>query len=333
MPASPAEFRLHPDPACVILPASRAKGRTSVAKPHPLKFYAMTLPDRPWDDFLARVKRHEELGFDITAIADHFVDHRRPDKPWLEAWTLAAAIARETSRIRIATCVCQIPLREPAMLAYQVLTVDHISGGRLDLGLGIGLTSDPACTMMGLPSWTNRERVDRLEEYVTIVARLLADDVTTFEGRFYRVEGAVTNAPVQRPRPPIMIAANGPRMLKLTARHADIWNAISFADSFDAQMAEIAERVQRIEEHCATIGRDPATLRRSYHMYDVAARSSGGRLSYYESEDAFVDTVERITALGFTEIGLYEPTVDSQQPMFERIATDVIPRLRTRHAA
>jgi alkanesulfonate monooxygenase SsuD/methylene tetrahydromethanopterin reductase-like flavin-dependent oxidoreductase (luciferase family) len=299
------------------------------AKAHDLKFYAVTLPNVPWDDLLCRYQRLEELGFDIAAIADHFVDWGNPPSPWFEAWTLAAALARETTHIRIATCVSQMPLRDPAMLAFQALTVDHISNGRLDLGMGIGLTSDPSCAMMGLPNWSNKERVARFKEYVPIVDQLLSNEVTTYEGQFYQVRGAVMSPrPVQSPRPPLMIAANGPVMLKIAARHADIWNSLSFAESFETQMAEMRERVALIEKHCASLGRDPATLRRSYHMFDSKARLSGGLINYYESEDLFVEMVERVMALGFTEIGLYYPTIESQLPKFEKIATQIIPQLR-----
>lgn len=277
-----------------------------MAAPHDLKFYVVTLPNVPWGELLARYRRFEELGFDSAAIADHFVDWTNPPSPWFEAWTLAAALARETTRMRIATCVCEFPLRDPAMLAFQALTVDHLSDGRLDVGLGIGLTSDPSYAMMGLPNWGNPERVARFKEYVPIVDQLLSNAVTTFAGQFYRVEGAVMNPPpVQRPRPPLMIAANGPAMLRIAARHADIWNTLSFAPSFETQLDQIRERSAPIDRNCAALGRDPSELRRSYHIFDTAARASGGLISYYQSADLFVDMVERAAALGFTEIGLY----------------------------
>ncbi|MEM7022775.1 MAG: LLM class flavin-dependent oxidoreductase [Pseudomonadota bacterium] len=305
-----------------------------MATAHELKFYAMTLPNVPWEELLARFKRFEELGFDIIALADHFVDWTHPPSPWFEAWTLAAAIARETSRIRISTCVCQIPLRDPAMLAFHALTVDHISNGRLDLGIGIGLTSDPACEMMGLPNWSNKERVARFKEYVPIVDQLLSNEITTYEGQYYQVSKAVMNPrPVQVPRPPIMIAAKGPVMLGIAAEHADIWNSLSFADSFDAQMEEMKQKVATIDQHCKALGRDPATLRRSYHMFDSTARKTSGLISYYESADLFEEMVERVMGLGFTEIGLYYPTIERQLPAFEQIVTEVVPRLRARHKA
>lgn len=304
------------------------------AKTHDLKFYVITIPNVPWDELLAQYRLFEELGFDIAGIADHFVDWSNPPSPWFEAWTLAAAVAQATTRIRISTCVTQFPLRNPAMLAIQALTVDHISNGRLDLGLGIGLTIDPSYEMMGIPNWTNKERVARFKEYVPIVDQLLSNEVTTYKGEFYEVTEAVMNPrPVQRPRPPIMIAAMGPVMLKITAQYADIWNSLSFAGDFDAQMEEMTARVALIDQHCATLGRDPATLRRSYHMFDSSARRGGGLISYYESEDLFIEMVQRALALGFTEIGLYYPTKESQLPKFERLAKEVIPQLRADYAA
>jgi alkanesulfonate monooxygenase SsuD/methylene tetrahydromethanopterin reductase-like flavin-dependent oxidoreductase (luciferase family) len=300
-----------------------------MSKAHNLRFYTLTLPNVPWDDLLARYRHIEDLGFDLAGFADHFVDWSNPPSPWFEVWTLAAAIARETQRVKILTSVTQFPLRNPAMLAFQASTVDHISNGRLELGLGIGMTSDPSYEMMGLPNWSIKERVARFKEYVLIVDRLLSNEVTTWKGAYYEVEGAVMSPrPVQRPRPPIMIAAMGPVMCKIAARHADTWNTMSFLDSFEAQLEEVRGRIGPLEQYCATIGRDPATLRRSYHMFDADSRKSGGLIGYYESEDHFVDIVQRVSELGFTEFGLYYPTIESQIPKFEHIAKTVIPQLR-----
>jgi alkanesulfonate monooxygenase SsuD/methylene tetrahydromethanopterin reductase-like flavin-dependent oxidoreductase (luciferase family) len=111
---------------------------------------------------------------------------------------------------------------------------------------------------MGLPNWSNRERVARFEEYVPIVDQRVSNEVSTCDGQFYRIDGAVMNPrPMQSPRPPIMIAASGPVMLKVATRHADIWNTLSFAQSFEIQMEEICRRAL-IDRHCAALGRDPA---------------------------------------------------------------------------
>ncbi len=296
---------------------------------HALRFQVIILPNAPWDEVRHRFKQVEDLGFDLVTTADHFVDWTNPSVPWLEAWTVLAAVARETTRIRLATYVSQIPLRHPAMLARQALTVDHISGGRVEVGLGTGLSIDPAYDMIGIPNWEPRERVARFREYVDIVDRLLSHETSTYEGHYYRVKDAVMNPrPLQRPRPPIVIAALSPVMLKHAARHADNWNSLSFADTFEKQLAETAERIARIDDACVALGRDPSSLRRSYLMFDPASRAAGGRIAYYESEDLFVDMVGRITALGISEVGLYFPSVAAQQPMFERIARDILPKMK-----
>ena len=296
---------------------------------HELRFHVLTLPSASWSELLDRFKRIEALGFDVAGTADHFVDWTNPPRPWLEACTLLAAIAQATTRMRLSTTVAQIPLRNPAMFAREALTIDHISGGRLDVGLGIGLTIDPSYKMAGLPNWSNKERVARFAEYVEVVDQLLSNEVTTYKGRFYEVNEAVMNPrSPQQPRPPIMIAAMGRVMLKHAARYADIWNSISFAASFEAQLEETRTRVALVDEHCAALGRDPASLRRSYTMFDAGARSSGGSINYYESEDLFVDMVHRVRELGITEMALYYPALEAQLPAFERIATKVIPELR-----
>lgn len=301
---------------------------------HALRFQVLTLPNVPWSELVRRYRHIEELGFDVAGVADHFVDWTHPPSPWFEAWTLLAAIARETTTLRLATCVTQIPLRGPAMLAHQALTVDHISNGRLELGLGVGLTTDPSYAMMGIPNWNAQERVARFKEYVEVVDQLLSNEVTTYKGRFYEVNGAVMNPrSVQQPRPPITIAAMGPVMLKHAARYGDTWNSLSFARDFQIQLDETRGRIRLIDEECAAIGRGPGSLRRSYLMFDSGARAGGGLINYYASEEVFADMVQRVIALGISEIGLYYPTRDEQRPVFERIAGRVIPALRAQHAA
>ncbi len=301
---------------------------------HSLRFLAQTLPNASWNELLERYKYIEELGFDLLGLADHFVDWSNPPSPWFESWTLMAAIAMETTKIRITHCVTQIPLRNPAFLARQVLTVDHISGGRLELGLGTGTLKDPSYDMIGIPNWTAKERVARFNEYVEILDQLLSNEVTTYKGRYYEVNAAVMNPrPLQQPRPPIMIAGMGPNMLKHAARYADIWNSLSYASTVDEQLQETVGRTRQIDEYCSAMGRDPASLRRSYLMFDAGARTSGGLFNYYESEEVFSDTAQRFIDLGISDIGLYYPMRDEQVPMFERIARDVIPELRARHSA
>ena len=301
---------------------------------HALRFLVITAPNAPWSELLRRYRTIESLGFDVAAVADHFVDWSGASGTWFEGWTLLTAIAAHTSRIRLAMLVSQIPLRNPALLAHQALTVDHISNGRLELGLGLGLPTDPSCEMMGLPNWTNRERAARFKEYVEIVDRLLSQEVTTYQGQYYAVDAAVMDPrPVQTPRPPITIAAMGPVMLRRAAEYADTWNSVSGASSFDAQLAETRERCRLIDQHCVAIGRDPGSLRRSHLLVDAAMRQNGGWIDHYQSTDIFVDRARRLIELGISEIGVHYPRRDEQMLMFEKIATEVIPALKAEGAA
>jgi alkanesulfonate monooxygenase SsuD/methylene tetrahydromethanopterin reductase-like flavin-dependent oxidoreductase (luciferase family) len=287
------------------------------------------MPNAAFDEVLERFKYVEDLGFELATTGDHFVDWTEPSRPWLEAWTTLAGIARETTTLRLATYVTQYPLRNPAMMAREALTLDHISNGRIEVGLGTGLTIDPVYDMIGIENHTPGERVDRLREYVQVVDQLLSNETTSYSGEYFEIKEAVMNPrPIQAPRPPIVIAALGPRMLRLAAEYADNWNTLSFAEDFEAQLAETKGRIDRVIQCCEELGRDPETLRFSYQMFDPASRASGGEITYYKSENLFVDMVQRLMELGITELGLYFPLLDSQRPTFEHIATDILPGLR-----
>lgn len=297
----------------------------------PLRFQVLCLPNVPWGVLKERFVRAEALGFEVAALPDHFVDWTNPPSPWFESWTALTGLAAATSTIRLTSSVTQIPLRNPALFARQALTLDHISNGRLEIGLGTGLVGDPSYPMLGVPDWEPKERVARLVEYVQIVDHLLRDEVTSFLGDFYRVDGAIMNPrPIQSPRPPITVGALGPVMMRHVVKHADIWSTLSFHDSFDEQLDETRQRAALMGRICDAMGRDPDTLRRSYLMYDAQARPRGGTYDCYESVGRFEEMAGRVLELGMDEIVLYYPPDKRQVPMFERIATDVLPRLRTR---
>ncbi len=297
------------------------------------RFQVLCLPNVPWPTLRERVQRLEALGFDAAVVPDHFVDWTNPPSPWFESWTVLTGLAAATTAIRLGTSVTQIPLRNPAMFARQALTLDHVSNGRLEIGLGTGLVGDPSYAMIGVPDWKAKERVVRLGEYLDIVDRLLRNEVTTYEGAFYRVDGAIVNPrPVQSPRPPITVGAIGPAMLRHVARCADAWGALSFKSSFDEQVAEVRERAAALDAICAEVGRDPRTLGRSYLMFDAQARPRGGIYDCYESVGRFEAMAGEVIELGMDELVLYYPPDPSQLATFERIAIDVLPRLRLRPA-
>jgi alkanesulfonate monooxygenase SsuD/methylene tetrahydromethanopterin reductase-like flavin-dependent oxidoreductase (luciferase family) len=297
--------------------------------PYPLRFHVLLLPNVGWAELKHRVLRLEELGLEVAALADHVVDWTNPTLPWFEAWTALPALAEATRTIRLSTVVSQIPLRNPAMLARQVFTLDHISNGRIELGLGTGLGIDPSSAMIGVPNWEPGERVARFGEYVELIGRLFAEEVTTYDGRYYQIEGAARLRPVQAPRPPLLVAALGRRMMRHAARYADIWNSLSFLPTFEEQLAETRARREAIDAECDAIGREPATLRRSYTMFDAQARSRGGAIANYESRERFIDEVSRLAELGISDVGLYYPLDPAQLDAFETIAAEALPGLRS----
>lgn len=293
------------------------------------RFQVLTLPSQDWPAFRDQIQQIEALGFDLAAIPDHFVDWANPPAPWLECWTTLTAAAAATSEIRLSTFVAQIPLRNPGVLAHQAVTVDHISGGRLELGLGTGLRIDPGTEMIGLPNWSNAERVERFGEYVHVVKLLLSQETTTFAGKYYSATDAVMNPiSAQRPGVPILVAALGRKMIRHAATHADIWNTMSFDPDFDSQLEEVADRVRAIDAACESSGRDPAEIRRSVNLFDATARAEGGRIRYYDDQDLFVSLVERFAEIGFSDFNLYYPNAADQISSFERLALEVIPELR-----
>jgi alkanesulfonate monooxygenase SsuD/methylene tetrahydromethanopterin reductase-like flavin-dependent oxidoreductase (luciferase family) len=291
------------------------------------RFQVEVLPDIAWNEFLRRFRHAEELGLDIATTADQFVDWKNPSVPWFDVWTALAAVAQATERIRLAPCVAQIPMRDPATFARQLLTVDHVSGGRVEAGLGLGLTVDPGYGMIGVPNWDNPERVQRFKEYIEIVDRMLRGSPTEYAGKYYTVQSASVHESVQSPRPPITIAAMRPKMMRYAASYGDTWNAMSFGSGLEALTADAAALKKKMEQACEEVGRDPSTLRHSFLMFDANARECGGHLFYWESVEQFAEVAGRILAHGFEEIGFYYP-IDAQRDVFERVATELIPSLR-----
>ncbi|MEV5648392.1 LLM class flavin-dependent oxidoreductase [Nocardia sp. NPDC052254] len=191
-----------------------------------------------------------------------------PAGPILEGWTLLSALAAQTERLRLGVLVSSNRFRPPAMLAKIATTVDIVSGGRLDVGIGAG--SRPSHPLArreydahGLPYLDADGAVDRLAESLTVIRRLWTEsEPFDFHGRHIDLTGAFGNPkPVQRPHPPIMIGGRSSRVLRLVAEHADLWNIPGGGD-----IAELAERSALLDRYCAEIGRDRATITRSIHL-------------------------------------------------------------------
>ncbi len=287
----------------------------------PLRFgLFLSQASKTWAQVLDDFVMAEELGFDHAWLVDHLVDtDGAPEDGCLEGWTLLAAIAARTERIRLGVLVSSNTFRHPALLLKEAVTIDHISGGRLILGIGTGWHEDEH-RRFGIDLPAPPERVDRFEEAIELISLLMSQERTTFEGRFYRLDDArLEPPPVQRPRIPILIAAHRPRMLRIAARYADQWDTFAAlpGTATDGVEAEMAERIAALDEACREIGRDPAEIRRSTWATSAALRSP----------DAYLDFVRRHYRLGFTDFSTVRPGPGDEN-VLRTIARDVIPELR-----
>ena len=292
-----------------------------------LRFIVAAMQEEPWPEMIQRWQRVEALGFDGVMLADHFVNYEQPNAHWFEAWTLLSALATQTKSIRISV-LSAVPWRNPAFLARQAMTVDHISNGRLELGLGAGApgSDDISYAMTGTPDWPAKERVERFREVVEIVDQLLRNPESSYEGHYYQLKGTIINPlPVQKPRPPLIIGANRPQMLKIVARYADTWNTFGGMEvKSQAEMLKLTQaRNRRLDELCAEIGRDPSSLERSILIFTHEEYRQ-----LYSTPGAFEEIVKRYWEIGISGFYFFYPFVPELMPMFEHIAQEAIPRLR-----
>lgn len=212
-----------------------------------------------YSDLLSVAVLAEELGFTSLWLFDHLYTPGAPEHPSLEGWTTATALLANTTRLRVGNLVLCNNFRHPVLVAKMATTLDAISNGRLDLGLGSG-SVEREHRDAGLPWGTGRERSERLEEALDIITRMFSSPRADFIGKHYEETG-VPNVPgpVQQPRPPIHIGGAGPRFtLPLVARYADVWNVPTYA------LADWEALTTSLEEQCEHIGRDPAEIRRSH---------------------------------------------------------------------
>ena len=276
---------------------------------HPLRFGLKLSQNATIDTLTTIWGIADDSGFDHCWNMDHFASLGGDDTlDIFEAWTLLAGMAARTTRTRVGCSVTGNTYRHPAVLAKAAVTVDHLSGGRLEFGIGAGWAENEH-TMLGLPFGTARDRADWLEEALPIIRSLWTEPRTTFPGKQYLLTEAVAEPkPVQTPHPPIWIGGVGRRRtLRMAAEHAAVWNAPG------GSPAEVAELSAVLDGHCADIGRDPAEIRRSVQIRVPADPA------------ALVDQVAGFVGVGVTEIILIvaaEPVAQA-----ERVA-DLLPELR-----
>lgn len=282
----------------------------------PLSFGIKTAQRHATYDVLLNVWQEAESIpiFEHAWLNDHFMDlNSTPTGPYLESWTLLTALAAQTRRLRVGVMVTDNTYRHPAILAKMAATVDVISHGRLNFGIGTGW-SERQHLVYGIPLPPPGERIRRLGEACELIRRLWTEPMVNFEGRYYQLSEAPCDPkPMQRPSPLFVIGGEGEQTLKVIAQYADIWDC-----SIDSPEA-YRQKSMLLENYCTAIGRDPATIERSRHISVGPSDLNRARLE-----------TRSFIAVGATHI-IYHVPVPASQDILRRLAEEVAEPLRAEY--
>ncbi|NHN56231.1 LLM class flavin-dependent oxidoreductase [Calidifontibacter sp. DB0510] len=283
-----------------------------------MRFGLTILPEFAWREAEPKWRAAEQLGFDHAWTYDHLTWAGLPDAPWFSATTTLTAAAMVTERIDLGFFVASPNFRHPGAFVREILALDDISAGRLLLGLGTGGNLDSH--ILGGPDLTVRQRVDRFEEFVGLLDALLTTDHVDHRGTFYETHDVRTlPGPVQQPRPPFIMAGNGPRSLRLALRYGQGWVTTGVkGDSQDDWWASLSDLSSKLDDLGATFPR--------YLNLDAGHEFS------LSSVGAFEEMTGRASELGFTDLITHWPRPDSPYAgsvaTLEQVASEVLPRWR-----
>jgi F420-dependent oxidoreductase-like protein len=276
----------------------------------PVTFGIKTAPQHTTYEAILQVWKQtdENPAFDHAWLFDHYAPiHSDVNGPCLEGWTTLAALAAETQRIRIGLMVTGNTYRHPAVLASIAATVDIVSNGRLDLGIGAGW-NEYEHDSMGIPLYAPGERIRRLDESCQIIKQLFTQSLTTFEGRYYQLADARREPkPIQQPYPPFVIGGSGEQLtLKVVAKHANIWNFVA------GPVDVFHHKVGVLKKHCEAVGRD----------FDTIDLSTQVRVNY----DDFSEAVERTKTFIDAGVNHFVFTLTYPYPddIISRIADEIV---------
>lgn len=263
----------------------------------------------PFTELVARARFADAAGFDGIWGFDHYQPmYGSGPGECFEGNTTLAALSGHTNRVRLGLLVTGVTYRHPSVLAAEAMTIDHASAGRLELSLGAAWF-EPEHRALGIPFPPTADRIEMLDEALTIIKGLLTQDAFSFEGRHWTIRDAtLLPRPVQRPHPPIWVGASGERrMLPLAARHADVWH--TFGDA-----TTIARKAALLDRHAEEQGRDPATIMRA------------ASLSLSEPWDDVRATAEALAAAGVSYLVCGWPT--EGRARVEEFVDGLMPELR-----
>ena len=284
-----------------------------------MKFSLWPNAGRPATEIVAAARAADEAGWFGVWIADHYMpntgDTSFAPGDTHEAWGLLPAIAVTTRQVRIGTLVSPTSIHHPAVLANRAATIDHLSGGRMVLGLGAGWQIHEHAAY-GIELEPPGPRVTRFSEAIRIVRSLLTEDATTFAGEAYTTTDAPCDPKPLQERLPILVGTSSPRMLRITARHADEWNTWGTPESAATARA-------RLVEACERVGRDPATVRCSVNaLVDLdGGTPAPGRPHVAGSAEQLVEAMAAYAEAGFDEFNLPDANLgDTFAERSDRIA-------------
>ncbi|MDQ1642994.1 MAG: hypothetical protein QOJ90_2345 [Actinomycetota bacterium] len=288
----------------------------------------IVLPELPWSEQVVQWQRLDGWGFDSAWTYDHLAWRDLADSPWYATVPTLAAAALATSRIRIGTFVASPNFRHPVPFAKELMSLDDLAGGRVTLAVGAGGTGHDA-RVLGQTELTPRQRVERFAEFVELLDRLLTQRTTSYAGAWFTaVDAKMHPGCVQQPRLPFVVAANGPRAMRVVAAHGQGWVTTGVTRPEDGEQqwwAGVSGAAGRLDGILAEAGRDAGSVERY-----LSVDSSGA--FGLSSVEHLRDVLGRAESLGFDEVAVHWPRVDGvyagDHAVLERVATDVLPELR-----
>ena len=304
-----------------------------------------SMGNQTWSGVLELWRHLEATGWDIACVTDHFMPNTKErEGAMLESWSTLSALAALVPRMRVGTIVLGNTYRHPAVVAKMAAMVDIISGGRLLLGIGSGWQENEH-EAYGIPFYTMRERLDRLDEACEVIRSLWTERRTNFKGRYYQLSDAPLDPkPIQRPHPELMVGGGGERVtLRIVAKHASHWNVWGGPKT-------VALKGKILDEHCAAVGRDPRTITRSVNMalmitdkqdeVDKLAEGIARRMGKHVADardtclagtpDQIRDQLHQLREAGASAVfipSMLRP-LDALRPDLDRFIADIAPAFR-----
>jgi alkanesulfonate monooxygenase SsuD/methylene tetrahydromethanopterin reductase-like flavin-dependent oxidoreductase (luciferase family) len=291
-----------------------------------MRFGLTILPEHRWSDAAPMWRSAQDLGFDHAWTYDHLVWGGLPDSPWFGTIPTLTAAAMVTSTIRLGTFVTSPNYRHPVSFMRDLLALDDISGGRFICGIGAG--GDIDNSILGEPPLTPTERFERLDEFTGLLDRLLTQDHVSHVGtHFSAVDARTRPGPVQQPRIPFVMAANGPRSLRLAVEYGAGWVTTGpRVETLDQWWAALVVLGGRLDEALAAAGRDPGTLERHLNL-DSSPQFALSGVGLFE------EMAGRAAELGFTDLISHWPRPDGPYAgdvsVLEKVASEVIPQFKS----